>query len=132
VALARPDLLSDEAKAIFERGRDIAVGEYREAMRERERLIAAFDDWAAAYDAILSPPAAGEAPDVTTTGDPRFCSRWSLVGAPAMSLPTGFGPASLPLGLQLIGSRGADGRLLAVAAWAQARLSPQALVSRQS
>ena len=94
----------------------------REALAARDRLVASFLDWASEYDAILTPPAVGEAPTPDTTGDPRFCSRWSLVGAPAITIPTGLGPNRLPLGLQLVGAPGDDERLLAAAAWAEAML----------
>lgn len=122
LAAARPELVSPQANEIFARGRAIGTAEYEDALAERRRLIAAFGEWAAPYDAILTPPALGEAPDPTTTGDPRFCSRWTFVGAPAIAIPTGLGPAGLPLGLQLVGTRGADRRLLAAASWAEARL----------
>jgi len=122
LAAAHPDLVSDQAKGIFERGRGIGTAEYEDALAERRRLIAAFAEWSAPYDAILTPPALGEAPEPATTGDPRFCSRWTFVGAPALAIPTGLGPTGLPLGLQLVGARGADRRLLAAAAWAEARL----------
>jgi Asp-tRNA(Asn)/Glu-tRNA(Gln) amidotransferase A subunit family amidase len=91
-------------------------------MRERDQLIAAFAEWAAPFDAILTPPVTGEAPTPETTGDPRFCSRWSLVGAPAIAIPTGLGPSGLPLGLQLVAAPGDDDRLLRAAAWVEARL----------
>ena len=123
LAVAHPELVSDQARAIFERGRAIGAEEYEDAVLERRRLIAAFSDWSAPYDAILTPPALGEAPDVATTGDPRFCSRWTFVGAPAIVIPTGLGPAGLPLGLQLVAGRGHDRRLLAAARWAETRLS---------
>jgi len=95
---------------------------YAEALAARDRLVATFLDWASGYDAILTPPTTGEAPTPETTGDPRFCSRWSLVGAPAITIPTGLGPHRLPLGLQLVGAPGDDERLLAAAAWAEAML----------
>lgn len=46
----------------------------------------------------------------------------SLIGLPALSVPVGFGgPDDLPMGLQLIGRRGADATLLRLAeAWHQA------------
>jgi Asp-tRNA(Asn)/Glu-tRNA(Gln) amidotransferase A subunit family amidase len=71
---------------------------------------------------VLTPPATGEAPTPETTGDPRFCTRWTLLGAPAIVLPTGLGPAGLPLGLQLAGAPGGDRRLLAAAAWVERTL----------
>ncbi len=97
---------------------------YEDAMAERARLIQEVAAWAAQYDAILTPPTTGEAPSAESTGDPRFCSRWSLAGAPAITIPTGLGPHRLPLGLQLVGAPGTDERLLAAAAWAEAQLVP--------
>ncbi len=91
-------------------------------MRERDQLIATFADWAAPYDAILTPPVLGEAPTAETTGDPRFCSRWSLLGTPAIAIPTGLGPHRLPLGLQLVAAPGDDARLLAAAMWTESIL----------
>jgi amidase len=122
LAEARPTEVSEKARAFFARGRAIGTAEYDHAIRERLRLISAFNEWAARYDAVLTIPAVGEAPAPDTTGDPRFCARWTVVGAPALVMPTGLGPSALPLGLQLVGARGADRRLLAAAAWAEALL----------
>ena len=122
LAASRPADVSEKARAFFERGRGISTEEYERTIRERLRLIAAFNEWAAPYDAILTLPAAGEAPGLETTGDPRFCSRWTFVGAPAIVLPTGLGPSGLPLGLQLAGARGSDRRVLAAAAWSASLL----------
>ncbi|HEX2323891.1 MAG TPA: amidase, partial [Chloroflexota bacterium] len=71
-----------------------------------------------------TPPATGEAPGLETTGDPRFCTRWTLLGAPALVLPSGRGRQGLPLGLQLVGAQGDDQRLLRAAAWAERVLTP--------
>ncbi|MEA2626995.1 MAG: hypothetical protein QOD06_3040 [Candidatus Binatota bacterium] len=122
MAAARPMDVSEKARLFFERGLTIPADEYDPTLRERLRLIAAFNEWAAPYDAILSIPTTGEAPTIETTGDPRFCSRWTFVGAPALVIPTGLGPSGLPLGLQLVGARGSDRRLLGAAAWAAALL----------
>ena len=124
LAKTRPADVSEKARAIFTRGAGIPKAEYERAIGDRLRLIAAFNDWAQQYDAILTPATVGEAPSLATTGDPRFCSRWTFVGAPAIAIPTGLGPAGLPLGLQLVGARNADIRLLAAAAWAE-RLLPR-------
>jgi Asp-tRNA(Asn)/Glu-tRNA(Gln) amidotransferase A subunit family amidase len=97
---------------------------YREALRARQRLAEAFAPWATPYDAILTPATVGEAPTPETTGDPRFCTRWSLLGAPAIVIPSGLGPSRLPLGLQLVAAPGDDRRLLAAAAWCEATLPP--------
>ncbi len=120
-AIARdPSRASDVAKALVAEGEAIPEATYRDALRQRDRVIVAFTEWAAPYDAILTLPATGEAPSAETTGDPRFCSRWSLTGAPAVTIPTGRGPAGLPLGLQLVAAPGDDRRVLAAGAWAEA------------
>ena len=119
---ARPELVSASARELLAEGTRMHEHAYREALAEREEIGAAFARWAARYDAILTPPTTGEAPGTETTGDPRFCSRWSLVGAPAITIPTGLGPNGLPLGLQLVAAPDDDARLLAAAAWAAARL----------
>jgi len=115
----RPELASALARERLGEGARMTEREYQDALRERDQLVAAFVDWAAPYDAILTPPTTGEAPGLDTTGDPRFCSRWSLIGAPAIVIPTGLGPSRLPLGLQLVAAPGDDDRLLAAAIWAE-------------
>jgi len=73
---------------------------------------------------VLSPPATGGAPrGLASTGDPGCCTLWSLVGFPAIALPSGFDAQGLPLGLQLTSPPKADDALLAVAAWCEAQLS---------
>ncbi|WP_300550905.1 amidase [Roseovarius sp.] len=50
----------------------------------------------------------------------------SLAGLPAVAVPAGFGEAGLPMGIQLIGRRGDDARLLELAqAYHEATLWPQ-------
>ncbi|MDE3113289.1 MAG: amidase [Chloroflexota bacterium] len=119
VAKERPELVSEVARTLFAEGERISDAQHEKDRRERERLIAAFASWAAAYDAILAPPTTGEAPGLETTGDPIFCSRWSLLGAPAVTIPVGRGPSGLPLGLQLVGAPDDDKRVLGAAAWAE-------------
>jgi Asp-tRNA(Asn)/Glu-tRNA(Gln) amidotransferase A subunit family amidase len=52
---------------------------------------------------------------------------WSLLGFPALSIPVGVA-GRLPMGLQLAAPQAHDDRLLAVAAWCEARLPFRALV----
>ena len=117
---ARPEAVSAGMREFLLAGAAIAPDAYASALALRQRLIEAFARWAAPYDAVLTPPTTGEAPGRETTGDPRFCSAWSLIGAPAITIPTGLGPSGLPLGLQLVAARLNDRALLAAAAWAQA------------
>jgi amidase len=91
--------------------------------------MTALSVWLAPYDAIVAPPAPGPAPsDLTQTGDPSCCTLWSFVGFPAISIPVGFAPNGLPLGLQMAAAPGTDDRLLAVAQWCEARLGFKGLV----
>lgn len=111
--------ISAETMNLWAQGSTITERDQARMLRRRRQSIALFESWMTRYDAVLTLPAAGEAPDASATGDPRFCSRWTLVGAPAIVIPTGYGPNNLPLGLQLVGRRGGDARLLAVARWAE-------------
>src|SRR5439155_25893862 len=70
------------------------------------------------YDAIVTPAAAGTAPEgLGSTGDPAFCTLWTLCGMPALSVPLMEGANGLPLGVQLVGPRHGDARLLRTARW---------------
>ena len=72
------------------------------------------------FDAILTMPAFGEAPaGLDFTGKAEYCAPWTLIGAPAISLPAGFGKNHLPLGIQLVGDYRQDLRLLSVAKWVE-------------
>jgi Asp-tRNA(Asn)/Glu-tRNA(Gln) amidotransferase A subunit family amidase len=122
-ALARAELLSQETVDLFEYGRSISRSTYEHAIRARLRLIEVFAEWIRPNDAIVTLAAAGEAPDAQTTGDPRFCSRWSLLGAPAISIPTALGPSGLPLAVQIVGAPGLDRHLLGIARWVEKRLT---------
>ncbi len=45
----------------------------------------------------------------------RFSNLSTVTGLPAMSLPVGFMPDGMPMGIQLIGPNRGEGKLLAVA-----------------
>lgn len=69
------------------------------------------------FDAVLAPASPGEAPvGLQNTGDHIFNAMWTLLHGPCVSIPCIRGPAGLPVGIQLVGPRYADARLLAVAA----------------
>ena len=120
--------LSSELNAALDEGRAIARADYASALVRRDQAIASFADWCAGFDAIVSPAAPGAAPaGLDTTGDPACCTLWSLLGFPAITIPAGL-VAGMPIGLQLSALPGADDRLLAVAAWCEARLPFRGLV----
>lgn len=110
--------LSDSLRSQIERGRQVLAIDYRRALARVPLLGEAFDGVFEAYDAILTPATTGTAPHgLASTGDPVFCTLWTLCGLPALSLPLLRGENGLPIGVQLVGNRGDDARLLRTARW---------------
>jgi Asp-tRNA(Asn)/Glu-tRNA(Gln) amidotransferase A subunit family amidase len=110
-------LCSAELLGLLDEGGSRTQSDYDSALARRLTMIDAFDDWIQQFDAVIAMATLGEAPSLATTGDPRFCTPWTLVGAPAITVPTGLGPTKLPLGIQLVGGRHRDRDLIAVAMW---------------
>jgi Asp-tRNA(Asn)/Glu-tRNA(Gln) amidotransferase A subunit family amidase len=114
--------LSASLQQQLQRGREVTALDYQRALARMPQLIDGFDELFQRYDAILTPAAPGSAPPLASTGDPVFCTLWSLAGMPALNLPLLHAPDNLPLGLQLVGRRGDDARLLRSARWLAAQL----------
>ena len=111
--------LSEQLRAQIERGCEVRATDYLSALGRinlvHESLLELFEQ---RYDAILTPAAPGAAPKgLATTGDPMFCTLWTLCGMPAVSLPLLQSSIGMPLGVQLVGPRYGDGRLLRTARW---------------
>jgi Asp-tRNA(Asn)/Glu-tRNA(Gln) amidotransferase A subunit family amidase len=110
--------LSDTLCGAIEEGHELRAVDYLSALDWREVLNSGLERIFDRYDAILTPAAAGEAPaGLSSTGSPAFCTLWTFCGVPAVSLPLLEGPNGLPVGVQLVGRRGHDGRLLRTARW---------------
>lgn len=119
------DKLSPQLRSLIERGREIRVVDYQRAQRFVPQIVASFDDmFMERYDAIITPSAPGSAPKgLGSTGDPVFCSLWTLCGMPAVSLPLLHDASGLPIGVQLVGRRNFDARLLRTARWLVEKLA---------
>lgn len=112
------DTLSDRVCEAIEEGRKVLAHDYLLALDWVSLLNAGLDEIFERYDAIVTPAAPGEAPrDLTVTGSPSFCTLWTLCGVPAVSLPLLEGANGMPMGVQLVGPRGGDERLLRTARW---------------
>jgi Asp-tRNA(Asn)/Glu-tRNA(Gln) amidotransferase A subunit family amidase len=112
------DKLSPMLRALIERGRAYPAIDYTRALAGAASLNAMLDAVFDEYDAILTPAAPGEAPrGLDRTGNPAFCTMWTYLGTPAVTLPLLQGENGLPIGVQLVGRRGNDARLLRTARW---------------
>jgi amidase len=121
--LRNPHKLSPEIIAVLKRSGAVTLERYVAAQRKTVAFKAHVDAMFDAVDVLLTPSAPGEAPEgLEGTGDPRFNSIWTLSGNPCVTLPAGTGAKGLPLGVQLVGLRHDDDRLLSIAAWVAARL----------
>jgi aspartyl-tRNA(Asn)/glutamyl-tRNA(Gln) amidotransferase subunit A len=96
---------------------------YQQAQKARTLLIAAYDELFSQYDVLLGPVAPTPAFGLgENTEDPIkmyladiMTVPPSLAGLPAISVPAGNNAAGLPIGVQLIGQRRSDARLMALA-----------------
>ena len=112
------DRLSERLREQLERGRAHSALDYLKALGHRPRLVDGLEPVFSEFDAILAPSAAGAAPrGLESTGSPVFCTLWTLMGMPALHLPLMQGEGGMPLGVQLIGQRYNDARLLRTARW---------------
>jgi Asp-tRNA(Asn)/Glu-tRNA(Gln) amidotransferase A subunit family amidase len=115
-----PDRSSDHLKSLVRAGTAHTALEYLAAKALQKKLGLAFASQLSGFDAVLTLPAFGEAPEgLGFTGKAEYCAPWTLLGAPAVSLPAGFGRRGLPLGLQIVGAYRQDFRILRVAKWVE-------------
>ena len=110
-------------------GRNLTSDKIYQAMREKTRLYHVMREFMATCD-VLALPVTGIAPGPVEVEFPatvdgvkiedyvewlRFSFLATTTGLPALSMPCGFTPNGLPVGLQLIGPPRGEARLLRVA-----------------
>jgi len=110
-------LLSPVLRDAIKLGLDISYADYVQCQQTRDRLS---QDWLSRFgeiDVIISPSAPGPAPKgLQSTGSSVFNRVWSLLGWPALHLPTGQADNGLPVGVQWVARPDQDHALLSWAA----------------
>jgi Asp-tRNA(Asn)/Glu-tRNA(Gln) amidotransferase A subunit family amidase len=112
------DRIGVRLAALVRDGLAIPDGEYQEALDRIGAVRSAVSQVFWEYPAILTPAAAGPAPEgLASTGDPSHNAPWTALGLPTISVP--LPDAGAPLGLQIAGAWGRDDAVVAVAAQAE-------------
>jgi aspartyl-tRNA(Asn)/glutamyl-tRNA(Gln) amidotransferase subunit A len=124
--------IDPNVRSRLDRGASISAADYIANLRDRERGIAQVDAMFDDYDVLVTPTTPIVAPTMaevaTTEGFTarnvlalRNTSIWNFFDVCAISLPIRLGN-ELPCGLMLVGARGADRDLLAIAAAVERQL----------
>jgi Asp-tRNA(Asn)/Glu-tRNA(Gln) amidotransferase A subunit family amidase len=117
------DKLSAPIREIVERGYRVSRERYEVALRNAIGYRASFAQTMKNYDFVLTPAAAGEAPEgLAQTGSASFNRLWTLLGVPCLTVPAYKGPGGLPIGVQIVGAYGSDRDTLAWAQWTRRTL----------
>jgi len=120
----QPGRISPELRALLEDGLSRPPESLDAARLVLRRLQDAFPAAMEGLDALVTPAAPGQAPEgLGWTGDPAFNFIWTSLHVPCVAVPAGQGPDGLPLGVQIVGRRGADRDALGWAQWVAAALT---------
>jgi Asp-tRNA(Asn)/Glu-tRNA(Gln) amidotransferase A subunit family amidase len=118
------DLLTEGLRERMAFGLNQTETAIRAAYGVFEATQRAFPDAMDGLDVLVTPSAPGEAPKgLGWTGDPAFNSIWTSLHVPCVTVPAGFGPNGLPLGIQIVGRAGEDRAVLAWARWVEAAIA---------
>jgi len=106
-------LLSEFTREKLGKWLDVSYEQYREAEAVLAQCRSHLVDAMKEFDLLLTPSALGEAPaGLASTGDTSFNILPTWTYTPCITLPVFNGPSGLPVGIQLIGHRNQDHRLL--------------------
>jgi len=111
------DQLSERLRGIIEDGQRALAIDYTRALGLVPALRDSLEPLFERYDVIVTPATTGQPGGLDNTGSPAFCTIWTLLGLPAVTLPLLTGVDGLPIGVQLVGRFGDDARLLRTARW---------------
>ncbi len=114
----RPEAFSDAFRSMLDFGATVPAAKYVKALREVQRIGAAFAGVLDQVDAIIGPTApqgafSHEAPAPVSQAD--FTAPANFSGCPAISLPLPRSESERPVGLHLMAGLGRDVHLLGIA-----------------
>ncbi|WP_432557860.1 amidase [Granulicoccus sp. GXG6511] len=114
--LGRLDELSAPLGELLRTGQRVVNDDYQAALIRRDRSMAELEVLLRDSGVIVGPAALGPAPaGLSVTGSPVLSRPWQLLGLPVVTVPGVRSGDGRPLGLQVIGLPGAEGRVLAQA-----------------
>ncbi|WP_103720427.1 amidase [Bosea psychrotolerans] len=139
-----PELVGPNVRANVEEGLRYSALDVTRALKQQTVLYKNWQGFFEDYDVILSPAVTlsprpwSELYPAEIDGKPtRTYFHWlamayavTNVGHPAISLPVGLDRNGMPFGLQIVGPRGGDAKVLAVAAALEAALAGDTLTAR--
>ena len=112
-------LLSDLLRARLEDAFQVDARHYLGALQRREQHYNEIASVLETHDAVLCLSSAGPAPKShDTTGNPIFNGLWTYLGVPCVTMPL-LEVEGMPLGVQLVGRRREEAKLLRVARWVE-------------
>jgi aspartyl-tRNA(Asn)/glutamyl-tRNA(Gln) amidotransferase subunit A len=113
---ATPELFSDETRLLLEAGELMPATTYINAQRARLAIKNAFKLAMKDVDVLVTPTQPTTALKIGQTTSrigsreesvfgvsARFCAPFNISGLPAISVPCGFSPEGMPIGLQIVG-----------------------------
>ncbi|MCD2172191.1 amidase [Rhizobium sp. C4] len=119
--MERPDLLGDDVRKRLEGARNVTDADMAKAEDIRTRFTADVDALFERFDLLLTPALPLAPPLLAEAGEPakvltltQYLRPFNLSGHPALVLPAATSDG-LPSGIQLVGPKGADARLIAMA-----------------
>jgi len=127
--LARnPERFANTLRGLLLQGAHISVGEYIHAQHQRGKLTKSIDAALNGVDALILPVSAlppcpledkSAMADLAAASVRIMCN---VTGHPALALPIGLSSKGLPIGIQIIGRKHEDERLIAIGSWVQKKL----------
>jgi len=132
IDIAKPELLDPVMKPSWEWGRKISATQYLKALTALHNTARDIIRALAPYDALLTPTLTRSAPRLGTVGGTvgvdskkvaddiyswiSFTFPFNSTGQPAISLPSGFNKAGLPLAIQIVGRPNDEVGIISLAA----------------